>query len=94
MKCPQFTGVTDTNVSNVEAVDSGSITWHDYFANGLKQLEESNDDNNAALLQFYRDNLHKADSIDAELARQYGANTGEDGGTGNSFGCGINLNNS
>ena len=91
VEVPQFTGVTDTNVSNVEAVDSGSITWHDYFANGLKQLEESNDDNNAALLQFYRDNLHKADSIDAELARQYGANTGEDGGTGNSFGCGIKF---
>lgn len=91
VEVPQFSGVTEVNLSNVEAVDSGSISWHDYFANGLKQLEESNDENNAALLQFYRDNLHKADSIDAELARQYGANTGEDGGTGISIGCGVGF---
>ncbi len=82
VEVPQFSGVTDVNLSNVEAVDSGFMSWHAYFTNEIKKLEESNDDSNDSLLSFYRERLHKADSIDAALAAQYGANTGEDGESG------------
>ncbi len=36
VEVPQFSGVTDVNLSNVEAVDSGFITWHDYYSKGIK----------------------------------------------------------
>ncbi len=91
VEVPQFSGVTDVNLSNVEAVDSGFITWHDYYSKGIKLLEESNDEGNAQLLKYFRENLHKADSIDAALAAQYGANTGEDGGSGMSNDGGIKF---
>ena len=61
----EFVGSTTPDLSKIQVVEQGQISWHDHFTALLKKAEEGNSEEDTQLAQYARKMLHETDSIDA-----------------------------
>ena len=76
-----ISGVTDQKLTDIQVVDSGSISWHDHYTGMLKQAQQANGEEDSLLVAYATRQLEEVDSLEAAYKNSFGAKGQQSGVT-------------
>ena len=83
---PDFTEKSTMDISEIEAGEIDSVSWHEHYSTILGEAEQGNSEEDQMLAAFAKRRLEKNDSLIDAYLEQSGGNTewgeGWDGKTG------------
>ena len=62
-KVPEISGVTEQDISDVQVIDSGRVSWHDHYTGMLKDAQQGNSEKDSLVEVFAKRQLELNDSL-------------------------------